>query len=108
MLLQVSGINNTWMRQEALSFPRGAQFGLSLFRTALRLYERPAPAGKLDALRALTRHISFDPQPFLTVEELKDGRRGLRGIDMPALFGRYWMAVETVTDAVDRLIRTPS
>jgi predicted nucleotidyltransferase len=81
---------------------------LSLFRTALRLYEPQAPAGKVDALRALTRHISFDPQPFLTVEELKEGRRGVRGIDMPALFGRYFGAVETVTDAVDRLIHSPA
>lgn len=81
---------------------------LSLFRTALRLYQPHSPPGKLDALRDLTQHISFDPQPFLTVEEIKEGRRGLRGIDMPALFGRYWKAVEIVTEAVDRLLRTPS
>jgi len=81
---------------------------LSLFRTALRLHEPDAPTGKLDALRALARRISFDPQPFLTVEELRERRRGLRGIDTQALFNQYWQAIETVTDAVDRLAPTGS
>jgi hypothetical protein len=77
---------------------------LSLFRTALRLYQADAPKTKLDALHALTKHISFDLQPFVTVYEMKAGRRGARGIDTRALFGQYWQAVETVTDAVDRLM----
>lgn len=77
---------------------------LSLFRAAARLYQPDVPRTKVDALRALTQHISFDPQPFLTVEEIKEGRRSLRGIDTPALFGQYLTAVETVTEAVDRLI----
>jgi predicted nucleotidyltransferase len=77
---------------------------LSLFRTTLRLYQPDAPATKLDALRGLAQQIPFDPQPFLTVEKIKERRRGLRGIDTPALFGQYLSAVETVTAAVDRLI----
>lgn len=77
---------------------------LSLFRAALRLYQPDVPRTKLDALRGLAEHISFDPQPFLTVEEIKEGRRGLRGIDTQALFGGYLTAVEAVSDAVDRLI----
>lgn len=79
---------------------------LSLFRTALRLHEPRAPTGKLDALRALAQRISLDPQPFLTVEDLRQHRRGLRGIDMAALFNQYWRAIESVTDAVDRLMPT--
>lgn len=77
---------------------------LSLFRSALRLYQGTAPNRKLDALQALKQHISFDPQPFLTVEELKEGRRSARGIDLAALFGQYCAAIETITAAVDRLI----
>lgn len=80
---------------------------LSLFRTAVRLYQPEAPKHKLDALHALTAHISVDPRPFLIVYDLKTGQRGMRGIDMPALFGQYWQAVETVTNAVDRLIHSP-
>jgi hypothetical protein len=80
---------------------------LSLFRTALRLYQADVPARKLEALEALARHIPFDPQPFNIVSEIKAGRRGARGVDLRALFGQYWQAVETVTDAIDRLVHSP-
>jgi predicted nucleotidyltransferase len=78
---------------------------LSLFRTALRLYQPEAPARKLDAMRELAKHISFDPQPFLTVEELKESRRSVRSVDTQTLFGQYCRAIEFVTNAVDRLLQ---
>lgn len=81
---------------------------LSLFRTALRLYQPDAPSRKLEALHALAKHIPFDPQPLVTIHELKEDRRKSAGIDMPALFGQYWQAIETVTEAVDRLLHSDS
>jgi hypothetical protein len=74
---------------------------LSLFRTALRLYQPEVPAQKLDAMHALAKYISFDPQPFVRVEELKEGRVRHRDIDTSELFARYSEAIEVVCDAVD-------
>jgi hypothetical protein len=85
---------------------------LSLFRTALRLYQPAAPSAearqKLDALRALAAHIAFDLQPFTTIHDLKSRGSQAAGIDSQVLFGQYWQAIETVTDAVDRLLHPAS
>ena len=81
---------------------------LSLFRSALRLYQPNAPSRKLEALQALAKHIPLDPQPLVTIHELKEGRRKAAGIDMPALFAQYWQMIETVTDVVDRLLHPDS
>ncbi|MBL8849457.1 MAG: nucleotidyltransferase domain-containing protein [Planctomycetaceae bacterium] len=77
---------------------------LSLFRVALRLYQPQTPSHKVDALHALAAHIPFDPQPFVSVEEIKELRRSPHRVDARALFHAYWQGVETVTDAVDRLL----
>jgi len=79
---------------------------LSLFRIALRLYQPHVPSRKLEAMHQLAKHIPFDSQPFVTVEELKERRRGLLRVDVRALFDSYWQSVETVTTAVDRLLHT--
>lgn len=75
---------------------------LVLFRAALRLFREDAPASKLEALRALTGHIPFDPQPLVEVHELKHRRRKLREISPLALFESYLKAIEQVSEAVDR------
>jgi len=79
---------------------------LSLFRIALRLYQPHAPSRKLEAMQALAQHIPFDPQPFVTVEEIKERRRGLLRMDVRALYCAYWQSVEIVTSAIDRLLHT--
>lgn len=79
---------------------------LSLLRSTLRLFEPTVPPRKLDAMQALTKHISFDPQPFLRVEELKEGRVRVRDVDVRDLFARYWEAIDIVCDAVDRTAST--
>jgi hypothetical protein len=76
---------------------------LSLFRIALRLYQPDVPSRKLMRCRR-SRHIPFDPQPFVTVEELKERRRILGRMDVRELFCAYWQSVETVSAAVDRLL----
>lgn len=45
---------------------------LVLFRAALRLFQVDVPVRKLDAMTALAKHISFDPQAFVAVQELKE------------------------------------
>ena len=77
---------------------------LSLFRAAVALYQPQVPSRKLDALEALAQHIPFDPQPFRTVGEMKAGRRTAGRMDLRDLFRSYWQSIETVTNAVDRLL----
>lgn len=77
---------------------------LSLFRVALGLYETPVPSHKHNALLALARHIPFDPQPFVTVSEIRAGTRSAGRVDARDLFRSYWQGVETVTAAVDRFL----
>jgi hypothetical protein len=75
---------------------------LVLFRAALRLFQEEVPAAKLDALPLLAKHVPFDPQPLLTVDDLKHRRRKARALSAPALFASYLETVEQVTEAVDR------
>ncbi len=75
---------------------------LVLFRAALRLFQAEVPAAKLDALPLLAKHISFDPQPLLTVHDLKHRRASARKISVPTLFESYLKTIERVTEAIDR------
>ncbi len=77
---------------------------LVLFRSAVRLYAGSAPAKKIEALRMLTQHIPFDPQPFLTVEEHRAGRRRASRVDSVALFRQYLAEINTVIRHIDRLL----
>ena len=73
---------------------------LILFRAALRLYQPDAPVKKLDALQALSRHIAFDTSVFVTIQELKDGRRKLRTVEPETLFAGYMDVIQAVVNAV--------
>ena len=75
---------------------------LVLFRAALRLFQEEVPAGKIDALRLLTQHIRFDPQPLLEIDALKHRRRKPREIVPQTLFESYLTTIEQVVEAVDR------
>jgi predicted nucleotidyltransferase len=75
---------------------------LILFRAALRLHEQEIPSKKLDALHALARHLKFDPQPFVQIQELKEGRRKAGEVDAEQLFERYLQGIEQVVRVVDQ------
>ena len=62
------------------------------------------PRDPFEALRALAEHIAFDPQSFLTIDDIKAGRRSIGRMDARELFRSYWQSIEIVTDAVDRLL----
>ena len=74
---------------------------LVLFRAALRLYQDEVPPRKIDALKALGKHIRFEEDVFLEIEELKEGRGNSKTVDALALFDRYLRTVESVVDTVD-------
>ncbi len=75
---------------------------LVVFRAALRLFRPSVPASKLDALRLLAEHISFNPEPWLTVDAMKRGDRSWRQSDPGVLFGSCVQVLEQVSEAVDR------
>lgn len=75
---------------------------LVLFRAALRLFQEDVPAAKLDALHVLTKHIPFDPQPFVHVHQLKHRQRKPREISPQALFESYLKTIEQVAETVQR------
>lgn len=75
---------------------------LILFRGALRLFEQEVPSKKLDALHALARHLKFDPQPFVQIQDLKEGRRKPGEADAIQLFERYLQGIEQVVRVVDQ------
>jgi hypothetical protein len=83
---------------------------LSLFRTALRLLQpgAPVPPHKLAALRALADRIGLDPQPLLSIHDVKAGRAKAADIDTKSLCVQYWQAIEAVTQAVDRQNHSPA
>jgi hypothetical protein len=72
---------------------------LVLFRAALRLYESEVPARKLDALRALAKHIDFDVSPLVRLFEEKQKPAESRGA--PVSFEAYIGAIEAVASAVN-------
>lgn len=78
---------------------------LVLFRAALRLFQPQVPAAKVDVLNDLARHISFDPEPFRAVHELRTSGRTSDNRPAGTLFGDYLRAVEKVVEAIDRHIR---
>ncbi len=76
---------------------------LILFRAALRLYQPSVPVKKLDALPALSRYVAFDTSVFVTVQELKDGRRKPRTVVPEELFAGYATGIQAVVSAVTNL-----
>jgi hypothetical protein len=75
---------------------------LVLFRAALRLYQSEVPDTKLDAMRALSRHIQFDTRPFERLYEMKQrqasGGRGAADVSFAAYLG----VIESVAAAINQ------
>jgi len=78
---------------------------LTLFRGALRLYQREIPVKKLEALAALATHISIDTGVFETIVRLKAGEK-VQGAVPDKLFAQYLQAIESVVEAVDTVLHS--
>jgi predicted nucleotidyltransferase len=74
---------------------------LVLFRAALRLFQDQVPATKIEAVKQLSQHISFDPAVFELIESLKEGTKKIREVDPDAVFETYLMTVESIVNAID-------
>lgn len=74
---------------------------LVLFRAALRLFQESVPAVKLEALRALSQHITFDTAPFEKLLELKQQAKAERRATSGVTFASYLAAIESVANAIN-------
>jgi len=79
----------------------------ALFRHALiALGEEPPPTkrGAMDRVRSV---LGFDPSPFHTIFEIREGRKRGRDVDVQATFDAYLDRVSQVTEEMDRRLATP-
>ncbi|MCE5308518.1 MAG: hypothetical protein LLG20_12840 [Acidobacteriales bacterium] len=74
-----------------------------LFRHALSLSGVEARFPKREVVGQAKEAFALDPEPFLTLLDLRDGQRKARDVDPVPLFTRYMEQIQIVVDAVDRL-----
>lgn len=74
-----------------------------LTRHALRLNGADAPFPKREIVGQAGAVFGIDPQPFLALLDLRDGKRKPKELDAEALLGQYLKEIDGVIDAVDRL-----
>jgi hypothetical protein len=80
----------------------------ALFRHALiALGEDPPPTKRLTMDR-LGSVLGFDPAPFHTIFEIREGHKRGREVDVQATFDAYLDRVVKVTEEVDRRLATPA
>jgi Nucleotidyltransferase domain len=80
----------------------------TLFRHALMLLGKEAPAGKRESVKLLAAKIGFDDSGFLEVLDVRERRIKPAKLDAADVFSRYLAAVEHVTAAVDRMLDSGS
>jgi hypothetical protein len=81
---------------------------VALFRHALiALGEEPPTTKRATADRAGSV-LGFDPSPFHTVLDIREGRRREREVDAQATFDKYLEAVVKATEEVDRRLAIPA
>lgn len=76
----------------------------TLFRHALMVLGHDAPAGKREAVQALSKQIGFDAAAFVQVLEVREHKSNSKKLDVADVFSRYLAALEQVTAAVDRML----
>jgi hypothetical protein len=73
---------------------------LVLFKGFLWFYGEKPPLKKMEALRKLKDHISFDLEVFETVEKLKLGEK-IKGLDVLGTFEKYLGNIEMIVNNVN-------
>jgi predicted nucleotidyltransferase len=81
---------------------------VALFRHALlALGEDPPPSKRATVDRAGSV-LGFDPSPFHTLLDIREGRKRDRDVDAQATFDKYLNAVVKATEEVDRRLAAPT
>jgi hypothetical protein len=74
-----------------------------LFRHALSLCGVEARFPKREVIGQAREAFALDAEPFVTLLDLREGRRKPREVDPLPLFARYMEQIQIVVDAIDRL-----
>ena len=80
----------------------------ALFRHALIALGEDPPPTKRSTMDRLGSVLGFDPYPFHTIFEIREGRKRGRDVDVQATFDAYLDRVAKVTEEMDRRLAAPA
>jgi predicted nucleotidyltransferase len=80
----------------------------TLFRHALIAFGDAAPQSvslsKRDTVQTLAARVKFDPSPFLQLLDIREHKAEQKDFEITDICGRYLLAVQQVTTAVDTML----
>jgi predicted nucleotidyltransferase len=79
----------------------------ALFRHALIALGEDSPPTKRSTMDRLGSVLGFDPSPFHTIFEIREGRKRGRDLDVLATFDAYLDRVSKVAEEMDRRLEIP-
>ena len=79
----------------------------ALFRHALIALGEDPPPTKRSTIDRLGSALGFDPAPFHTIFDVREGRKRERDVDVQATFDAYLDRVSKVTEEIDRRLAAP-
>lgn len=80
----------------------------TLFRHALIVLVNDSQPDRRNAIRALSKHVDFDPSAIEQVLDIREHKVDRKKLDVNEVCARYLAAVERVTGAVDRAFDSES
>ena len=80
----------------------------ALFRHALIALGEDPPPTKRSTMDRLGSVLGFDPSPFHTIFEIREGRKRERDVNVQATFDAYLDRVAKVTEEMDRRLAAPA
>jgi predicted nucleotidyltransferase len=79
----------------------------ALFRHALIALGEEPPSSRRGTMDRLGSVLGFDPAPFQTIFEIREGQKRERDIDVQSTFDAYLDRVSKVAEEMDRRLATP-
>lgn len=79
----------------------------ALFRHALIALGEDPPPTKRTTMDRMGSVLGFDPSPFRTIFEIREGHKRERDVDVQATFDAYLDRVAKVTEEIDRRLAVP-
>jgi len=79
----------------------------ALFRHALMALGEDPPPTKRSTMDRMGSVLGFDPSPFHTIFEIREGHKRERDVDVQATFDAYLDRVVKVTEEIDRRLTAP-
>src|SRR5579864_1730138 len=78
-----------------------------LFRHALIALGEDTPPTKRSTMDRLGSVLGFDPSPFHTIFDIREGHKRERDVDVQATFDAYLDRIAEVTEEIDRRLAAP-